>query len=164
MSPERMTSQNEQASGSRIMIDCLDREFARLHERTAKLIASLPEQVFYQKVSSGTSVGENVLRSAAVVEQTFGGLTANLWDDPFEWTLPETLSTEVKLLEYLQEVEQTRRRAFAAIRVDSDLLRKISLPSEELQPLVQVLIETLVRAVAYQSRAHECTLEFLNSQ
>src|SRR3712207_7579473 len=37
------------------------------------------------------SCGEHVLRSAAAVEQTFGGITVNLWDDPFEWTLPESL-------------------------------------------------------------------------
>ena len=55
------------------------------------------------------SCGEQVLRSAAIVEQTFGGLTANLWDDPFEWTLPETLSTSAKVIEYLNEVEATRQ-------------------------------------------------------
>jgi hypothetical protein len=159
MSPERMTLQNEQASGSRVIIECLDREFARLHERATRLVDSLAQDSIYERVVTGSSVGENVLRSAAAVEQTFGGLTSNLWDDPFEWTLPEMLSTPAKLVEYLAEVEHTRRRAFAAITDDTELLRKISLPSEEFQPLVQVLIETLMRAVAYQSRAHECSLE-----
>ena len=40
------------------------------------------------------SCGEYILRSAAAVEQTFGGITTRLWDDPFEWTLPEALSTD----------------------------------------------------------------------
>ena len=38
-------------------------------------------------------LGEHIVRSAGAVEQTFDGITANLWDDPFEWTLPENLAT-----------------------------------------------------------------------
>ena len=49
-----------------------------------------------------------LLRSAAAVEQTFGGITTRLWDDPFEWTLPEKLSSTDLLIGYLNEVEQTR--------------------------------------------------------
>ncbi|HEX2269316.1 MAG TPA: hypothetical protein VHH35_07275, partial [Pyrinomonadaceae bacterium] len=56
-----------------------------------------------------------ILRSAAVIEQTFGGLTANLWDDPFEWTLPETLSTPELVIEHLSEVDALRQRFFSSI-------------------------------------------------
>ncbi|MCV4777710.1 hypothetical protein OFM21_33535, partial [Escherichia coli] len=56
------------------------------------------------KNGSGTllplSTGEYLLRAAAAVEQTAGGITRRLWDDPFEWTLPEKLSTKELVAEY----------------------------------------------------------------
>jgi len=94
-----------------------------------------------------------VLRSAGVVEQTFGGITSNLWDDPFEWTLPETLSTPARVIEYLGEVEETRQRAFASFRTDGDLLKQIATPSDNMRPIIGLLLDTLVRAQSYQGRA-----------
>ena len=94
-----------------------------------------------------------LLRSAAILEQTFGGLTANLWDDPFEWTLPETLSTPELISEYLAEVNAARQRAFASISGDNQLTKYISVPSGEPQPLFVLLIETLVKAGDYRGRA-----------
>ena len=93
------------------------------------------------------------MRSAAAVEQTCGGLTANLWDDPFEWTLPETLSNTDLIIEYLSEVDLTRRGAFNAIVDDSALTKYISVPSGEPRLLVSLLLETLVRASDYRGRA-----------
>ena len=157
-----MTPQDEQTPKPRVVVESLDQEFAHLHERSCNLVVAIPAENLYKSIGGVTSssVGENVLRSAASVEQTFGGLTANLWDDPFEWTLPETLSTPAKVLEYLEEVEQTRQRAFAAIPSDSELFKKIPLPSEEFQPLAKVLIATLVRAAGYQGRANACMMEW----
>ena len=99
------------------------------------------------------SLRESILRGAAIVEQTFGGITANLWDDPFEWTLPETLDTCQRVVEYLEEVEATRRRAFEGFATDTELLKKVAVPSGELQTLLSLLLDTLVRAVDYQGRA-----------
>jgi hypothetical protein len=99
-------------------------------------------------------VGESVLRSAAIVEQTFDGITTNLWDDPFEWTLPETLSTPKLVVQYLFEVEETRERAFASFAQDGDLSRIVVVPSGERRTLISLLLETLVRATEYQGRAH----------
>jgi hypothetical protein len=96
---------------------------------------------------------ENILRGAAVVEQTFGGLTASLWDDPFEWTLPETLNTHELLLEYLDEVEATRRRAFGGLRDDDELFREIVVPSGERQSLLSLFRETIARARTFQDQA-----------
>ena len=95
---------------------------------------------------------ENLVRSAAVIEQMCGGLTANLWDDPFEWTLPETLSNTDRIIEYLSEVDVARQRAFNAIRDDTALTRYISAPAGE-QLLVNLLLETLVKASDYRGRA-----------
>lgn len=99
------------------------------------------------------SCGELVLRSASAVEQTFGGLTCNLWDDPFEWTLPESLLTNEKVIEYLHEVEATRQRGFSLFKSDEDLYKEISNTANQLQSLNVLLIGTLVRASHYQGRA-----------
>ena len=87
----------------RDIVASLDREFARLHSGSTTIIEKTPGSLLYESsVSPGlSSIGESVLRSAAAIEQTFGGLTANLWDDPFEWTLPEQLSTPATVVAHL---------------------------------------------------------------
>ena len=138
------------------LIECLDRQFAQLHLGSRELIRNASPDLLYHKAPSRSgflySFGEHVLRSAATVEQTFGGITANLWDDPFEWTLPETLSTPDKVAGYLDEVEATRRHGFELFKSDDDLLKEILAPAGETQ-LLPLLLDTLVRAVHYQGRA-----------
>jgi len=134
-------------------IRSLDEQFANLHRQSCDLIERLsPEQLYRELPATADSCGEQVLRSAAIVEQTFGGLTANLWDDPFEWTLPETLSTSAKVIEYLNEVEATRREAFQLFRSDQDLSKEIMAPSGKTQ-LRPFLLDTLKRARHHQQRA-----------
>lgn len=145
--------------GQRALINELDGQFARLHHSSRELVSSASSAVLEgehrpQQVRPLDSVREYVLRSAAVIEQTFGGITANLWDDPFEWTLPETLNTRERIIEYLEEVEATRRRAFASMANDNDLSRDMVLPSGETRQLIDVLRETISRAAGYQDRAH----------
>ena len=96
---------------TREIVNHLDREFASLLGSLKDLIGSVPLGLLY-RTPPAVSIGENILRSAAIIEQTCGGLTANLWDDPFEWTLPETLSTANLIVEYLSEVDLARQRAF----------------------------------------------------
>ena len=98
------------------------------------------------------SAGEYILRSAAAVEQTCGGITTRLWDDPFEWTLPEKLSTRERVIEYLNEVEDTRRSAFRFFTSDSDLSKQIPAP-EKLRSIFDLVLETLARSEHYQGRA-----------
>jgi hypothetical protein len=134
-------------------------QFAQLHARSIALIQALSvERLYWQpRESSGAfpvySCGEHILRSAAAVEQTFGGITTNLWDDPFEWTLPETLKTPQSVAEYLHEVEATRQRGFSLFRSDEDLLKEIAAPSGEMRLLCALLLETLERAAHHQGRA-----------
>ena len=141
------------------LISSLDEQFARLHARSQSLIKIVPEEKLYwqPRQSSGAfpvySCGEHLLRSAAAVEQTFGGITANLWDDPFEWTLPESLKTPERVAEYLNEVEATRQRGFALFVSDDDLLKEIAVPSGAMQTLCALLLETLERAAHHQGRA-----------
>ncbi|MEP7076606.1 MAG: hypothetical protein ABI878_12440 [Acidobacteriota bacterium] len=96
--------------------------------------------------------GEYLIRSAAMVEKAFGGITTRLWDDPFEWTLPEQISTTTLLLEYLDEVEETRLAGFALFEGDDMLRREIPAP-ERLRNLFDILLETVAHAEHYQGRA-----------
>src|SRR6266542_6914131 len=126
-----------QTLGGREIVETLELAFARLYAKSCAVIEkasidilyAVPAQVESSSSNSGLSpiysVGEGVLRCAAVIEQTFGGITSNLWDDPFEWTLPESLSTQEKIIDYLQEVETTRKRGFESFRSAEDLMKTI---------------------------------------
>ncbi|MCS6875135.1 MAG: hypothetical protein N2Z23_09435 [Pyrinomonadaceae bacterium] len=140
----------------RFFIESLDHEFLRLHERSCELIEKTPENKLYwhpdNHVFPYNSCGECILRSAGAVEQTFGGITTRLWDDPFEWTLPESLPTKKDILDYLNEVEQTRKKGFLLFNSDEDLKKQIPAP-QKLRPIFAVLLDTLLRAQNFQSRA-----------
>jgi hypothetical protein len=149
-------------------IDCLDEQFALVHRRSCELISEIPQPLLYRKLpasnssSSCYSCGEEILRGAAIVEQTFGGITANLWDDPFEWTLPETLATPEKVFAYLNEVEATRRQGFELFYRDDDLLKEIMAPAGKTR-LLPLLLDTLVQAAHHQGSAR-ATLELLRAK
>lgn len=136
----------------RAFVDHLDLECVRLIVALKQLVNSVTPDLLYRG-QPHVSIGENVLRSAAALEQTFGGLTANLWDDPFEWTLPETLSTPELVTEYLLEVDAARAGVFKSIASDRDLTKYISGPSGEPQRLFALLLETLIKASDYHGRA-----------
>ena len=162
-----MNSSGSQAEtqSSRKLIESFDLQFARLDTRTRDLVQRVPVAALYRPLNPGAaSVGELILRSAGAVEQTCGGLTANLWDDPFEWTLPETLSTPALITEYLNEVAQTRNRFFARLHDDGDLAKLIAVPAGDTQPLIQILRETLLRAAEYLERAAVVALGTVSKQ
>lgn len=140
------------------LIETFDRQFAALHARSSEFLEKIPDEKLFRKpreldqTMAMFSCGEYVLRSAGAVEQTFGGITTRLWDDPFEWTLPEELSTGERVAKYLAEVEATRRRGFAFFATDDDLLKELPAP-EKLRSIADILIETIARAEHFQGRA-----------
>jgi len=142
-----------QPLGKRDIVASLDREFSRLHQQSCALIAATSIDLLYAVPEHLSSIGESALRGAAAIEQTFGGITANLWDDPFEWTLPEYLSTPAKIREHLDEVEATRKRAFASFADDVCLLKHVAVPSGGTRPLIDLLLETLLKAASFQTQA-----------
>jgi len=148
---------NAQTLGKRDMVASLDREFSRLHRQACALVSATSIDILYAvpEHASGQlpAIGESILRGAAAIEQTFGGITANLWDDPFEWTLPEYLSTPAKITEHLGEVEATRQHAFASFADDECLLKHIAVPSGGTRPLIDLLLETLLNATRFQMQA-----------
>jgi hypothetical protein len=131
----------------------------RLYKASFIMLWLMPADLFYTvpRLDSTTapaqSFGEHLLRGAAVIEQTFGGITANLWDDPFEWTLPETLKTPELVGQYLSEVQETRRRAFDSFSSDEELSKEIMMPSGESRQLFSLLLQTLARAANHQGSA-----------
>ncbi len=163
-----MAEKQSASASDRSIVQCFDERFARLHEDSCELIALISVERLYARPRHARedafprraadehglpSCGENILRASAVVEQTFGGITANLWDDPFEWTLPEELSTPQRVIEYLNEVETTRRSGFAIIKNDEALTKDVALPSGDVKTLGALLTETLVRAAHHQGQA-----------
>jgi hypothetical protein len=140
------------------LIVSLDERFAALDRRSREFVDLIPpDRLYFKPAHIGHSApvyscGEYLLRSAGAVEQTCNGITTKMWDDPFEWTLPESLSTNEKVLEYLGEVEETRARAFALFTSDEDLRRETPAP-EKLKTIFALLLETLSRAEHYQGRA-----------
>jgi hypothetical protein len=141
------------------LIEVFERQFQALDARSRELINKTPdEKLYWQPAATDAlfpvnTLGEYVLRSAGAVEQTFGGITTRLWDDPFEWTLPEALSTGDLIVNYLAEVEATRRRGFALFSSDEDLKREMPAP-ERLKSIFQILLETIARAEHFQGRAY----------
>ena len=141
----------------RRLIEKLERECVDLLSRLTQLVESVPVQSLY-KQSTGSavgSVGENVVRSAAALEQAFGGLTTNLWDDPHEWTLPETLSTSHLIVEYFTEVDRARTRTFASLVDDSALQKYIAMPSGDQGTIEALLVNAIESAQNFEDRAAE---------
>ena len=139
------------------LIDTFDRKFAVLHSRSVKILSMTGDENLYRRprelpqTFAMFTVGEYLLRSAATVEQTFGGITTRLWDDPFEWTLPEKLNSTSLIAEYLKEVERTRKKGLAFLTSDDDLHKQMPAPTE-IKPIFEILLDTLLIAEHYQGR------------
>jgi len=139
-------------------IEIFDRQFSSINSRTDELLKRIPDDKLFWRPGELNqsyqmfSCGEYILRSAGAVEQTFGGITTRLWDDPFEWTLPEELSTVALMAKYVAEVEQTRLRGFTLFKADEDLRREMPAP-EKLKTIFEILLETIARSEHFQGRA-----------
>jgi hypothetical protein len=142
----------------RIIIDSLDRAFTAVYTRSLELTEILDDDLLYRRpreldrTFTPFTCGEYLLRSAASVEQAILGLTRTLWDDPFEWTLPEELSSVAAVCDYLTEVETERKAGFEFFSDDADLARTVRSP-RELKAIHAVLLEALSRAEHFQGRA-----------
>ncbi|CAN5547969.1 hypothetical protein BH10ACI2_BH10ACI2_15870 [soil metagenome] len=141
------------------ILTAFDREFLSLDARSRRLLAKVDEAHLFVKpreIANSMamfSCGEYILRSAAMVEKTFGGITTRLWDDPFEWTLPEKLADHDGIYRYMDEVEETRKKGFAFFTSDADLNRQIPAP-EKLLPIIDIFLDTLAKAAHFQGRAY----------
>ncbi len=141
------------------LLETFDRSFASVSARTQALLDITPDDALYRRprdlphTFAMFTIGEYILRSAAAVEQTFGGITTRLWDDPFEWTLPEKLHSVGLISKYLTEVDCTRSGGIAFIANDDSLSRSIPAPVKII-PISQILIDTIGRSEHYLGRAY----------
>ena len=139
-------------------IEIFNAAFSKLHSRSLEVLDAMPDDKLYAKpreldqTFAMFSCGEYLLRSAAAVEQTFLGITRKLWDDPFEWTLPEALSTKAAVAQYIGEAEEARLEGFRFLGSDDVLSREMPSP-EKLRSIFEILLETLAKAEHYQGRA-----------
>ena len=141
------------------LLETFDQSFEKVTTRARALLAHTSNDILYKRprelpnTFAIFTIGEYVLRSAAAVEQAFGGITTRLWDDPFEWTLPEKLHSVDLIKEYLDEVDRTRADGIAFLADDDSLSKAIPSPVRIL-PIAQVLIDTLARSEHYLGRAY----------
>ena len=153
----------------RTSIDALDAEFRKLHEESKALIKKVDKEILFREIGDSHksmmphSVGTFAIRAAAAVEQTINGITVRLWDDPFEWTLPEQLPTVEDLTAYFDEVEAARIRGFKFLSSDADLQKQIPAPVE-LKSLEQILTDTLKRSNQLLSEAMSNSSKIESSQ
>lgn len=139
-------------------IEIFERRFLEIDKNSRKIIEKTPDEFLYKQANKSVadfpfnSIGGNVLRSAGAIEQTFGGITVRLWDDPFEWTLPEELNSNAKIIEYLDETEQTKCRGFELFKSDEDLKKEMPAP-EKMKTIFEILLETVAKAEHFQGRA-----------
>jgi hypothetical protein len=153
----------------RDFIQHFENRFNKLHDDSVRIVEKTPSgKLFWQPFERDVlfpinSVGEYLLRSAGRVEQTFGGITTKLWDDPFEWTLPEQLSTPELILGYFDEVKATRNRGFSLLTSDDDLRKVIPAPVR-MMSLFEILLETVAEAENLRGRGEAIFLLSLESE
>ena len=143
----------------RQILDVFNAQFRAADTDSRRLLDLVDDEVLFRRprpldrTFAMFTCGEYLLRSAAVIEQTFGGLTTKLWDDPFEWTLPEKLSTVAAIREYFDEVDAAREKAFEFLRDDSELAKAIPAPVK-IRSIAEILIDSIARSRHFQGRAY----------
>ena len=151
---------------ARTAIDIFDSEFRKSHEDRIELVRRAGDESLFREIGDSRksmmphSVGTFAIRSAAAVEQMINGITVRLWDDPFEWTLPEQLPTVQDLIAYFNEVEAARIRGFKFLTDDADLQKQIPAPIV-FKSLDQILSETIERSgrLLLEAKAHLLQIE-----
>ncbi|HMJ09113.1 MAG TPA: hypothetical protein VK468_08910 [Pyrinomonadaceae bacterium] len=139
-------------------ISAFDERFRAIYRTSLDLLENVPAELLFRRPRELDralvmfSIGEYLIRSGAVVEQVIGGITTRMWDDPFEWTLPEQLNTPELVADYLAEVEAARSKGFLFLATDADLGRSIPAP-EKLHTIFELLTDAASRASHFQGRA-----------
>jgi hypothetical protein len=151
----------------RPLVVALDGSFERISTTSRELIAATPDEILFRDPRGYAStvmcsVGEYVVRSGAMIERAFGGITTRLWDDPFEWTLPEKLFDPDRIAEYLDEVDEIRRRGLSFVSGDDSLAKQIPAPVR-MKSIHEILLEAISLASHYQGRAF-ALLQVLSDQ
>ena len=141
------------------MVETLNAEFERLHNNLIDVLNVIPEDRLYWKAFEGSnflrvySCGELIVHIGATVEYTFNGITSNFWDDPFEWTLRENLSSRSLIAEYLDEAARVRRIALLGIK-DADLAKTLRFPNGTSTTIGELLLRALTHACHHRGQVY----------
>jgi hypothetical protein len=126
----------------RTILDSINQQFERNHSASIDMLDRFPEGRLFERLPDRRPFGISLIRSAAEVEMAFGGITTRLWDDPFEWTLPEQLSGRAEINAYLSEVRATRIRGLETVADDRELTKLLPAPLE-LRPIAMICLDAL---------------------
>jgi len=149
----------------RTKTEILEKMFREQGARMREVLEKTPEAHLYDRPRELPhsfvmfSSGEYLLRSAAAIEQVFLGITRKLWDDPFEWTLPEALNSKALISNYIDESLKVMEEGFSFINTDDDLDRAIPSP-EKLRPMMEILVDALSKSEHHLGRAVSIAMFF----
>ncbi|PYP89624.1 MAG: hypothetical protein DMF61_02850 [Blastocatellia bacterium AA13] len=150
-------------------VDSFSAEFERLHCNLIEVLNLIPEDRLYWKPFESASFlrvyscAELIVHIGAVVEYTFNGITSNFWDDPFEWTLREHLSTHALVAEYLEEAARVRRLAFEQM-TDQDLSKTLYFPNGAPSTISELLLRALSHAAHHRGQVYAYVHLFSNAR
>jgi len=140
-------------------INDLAREFTRVEDSIVAVLPLIPEDKLYWKPFQSKnhlriySCGELISHSMGTIEAACNGILNNFWDDPFEWTLRESLPNHQYLSEYAGEVIAVTKETFALLKTE-DLEKKIYLPNGEPTNIGKLLLKTLLHAVHHRGQLY----------
>lgn len=149
----------------RTKTEIIQKMFREHFSRMREALEKAPEEKLYERPRELPhsfvmfSMGEYLLRSAAAIEQVFLGITRKLWDDPFEWTLPEALNSKAAIEEYFNETAQVMEEGFTFIVSDEDLDKAMPSP-EKLRTILEILVDALSRSEHHLGRAVSIAMFF----
>ncbi len=125
----------------KVLVTEIKREFEELLNR----IEEASDKLVETELSNAEILflREKLVRAATPVEQCFSGLTSRLWDDPFEWTLPEYISSGDRFDEYLREVRKATEKGFRVILTDEELTKSLPAP-EKIATVFKVMHRAIV--------------------
>jgi len=140
-------------------IEDLAEEFQTVEESIATVLPLIPEEKLYWKPFQSPnhlriySCGELISHAMGTIEAACNGILNNFWDDPFEWTLRESLPNHHYLGNYIDEVKGVTRETFALLKTE-DLPKKIYLPNGEPTTIGKLLLRTLLHAVHHRGQLY----------
>lgn len=131
-------------------IRILRADFLRLLDRADQMLFRMEEPWDADR----RAAVEGLVRGCGVLEQVMSGIMTRMWDDPFEWTLPEELNDKEKVSEYVKEVRLLVDKGFGFFTSDLELGKVIPSPSGAIA-LGQLLVDALATAEPLLNDASE---------
>jgi uncharacterized damage-inducible protein DinB len=140
-------------------INDLAQEFGQVAESVQTVLPLIPEDKLYWKPFQSKnhiriySCGELISHCMGIIETSCNGILNNFWDDPFEWTLRESLPDHHYLGNYVAEVIAVSKEMFSLLKSE-DLEKRIYLPDGQPTTIGKLLLKTLLHAVHHRGQLY----------